>query len=40
MGPHSPAVSAGVSGPPKVWSNFKFKKKDIFDAMSSTPGWI
>ena len=26
--------------PPKAWSGFKFKKKDIFAAMSSTPGWI
>ncbi len=25
---------------PKVWAKFKFDKKDILHAMSTTPGWI
>lgn len=25
---------------PKIWSNFQFKKNDIFSAMSSIPGWV
>ena len=32
--------SDSIWDPPKAWSAFKFKKKDIFAAMSSTPGWI